>query len=104
MLPKKKRLKRSEFNRFFSIGKKKNISPFTVVYSPLPTFHASVVVSKKIERKAVGRNKLRRQIYDMVRRRQKETGASGVYIFVVKPEVKKFSYQTLKEAVDTIVA
>lgn len=99
MLSKKKRLKRSEFNRFFSIGKKKQTPEFLIIHSPHPTFHASVVVSKKVERTAVKRNKLRRRIYDILRRTQQKTEMSGVYIFITKPGVKNLTYEELKKII-----
>jgi ribonuclease P protein component len=63
------------------------------MYTPHPTLHVSVVVSKKIHKSAVKRNKLRRRIYDMVRRYRDATGISGVYIFVLKTDMvgKKFT-------------
>ena len=104
MLPKKKRLKRKDFNRFFSSGKKKNTPQLTLVYSPHPTFHASVVVSKKVARTAAKRNKLRRQIYDILRGAQKESKTTGVYILITKPKIVELSYQKLKEHIIKIIA
>ncbi len=103
MLPKKKRLSREEFNRFFSIGKKKHTPNLFVVYSPHPTFHASVVVSKKVGRTAVKRNKIRRQIYDIVRNLQKNKSFTGVYIFVTKPEILKATHEKVKNLVEKTV-
>jgi len=97
MLPKKERLSRKEFNRFFSVGKRFHSPSLQVVYAPHDTFHASVVVSKKIARLAVKRNKIRRRIYDIVRRYKMERGNPGVFIFVTKPGVVKQSYALLKE-------
>jgi ribonuclease P protein component len=62
---------------------------FTIVYSPLSSFHASVVVSKKVHKQAVVRNKVRRQMYAQLRAKlnQKHT---GVFIVIVKPGYLKF--------------
>ena len=99
MLSKKQRLKRGDFNRFFSSGKKINRPEFTVVHTPHPTFHASVGVSKKVGRTAVKRNKLRRQIYDILRVAHKENKMGGVYIFIAKPNINQLSHPTLKEKI-----
>lgn len=99
MLPKKERLSRQEFNRFFSLGKRTHSPAFQVVYSPYAELHVSVVVPKKIAKSAVKRNKIRRRMYDIVRRYRAEVGVVGVFIFLVKPAVLTLSYQKLREEV-----
>lgn len=87
MLSKKERLSRDEFNRFFSIGKRTHSPGFQVIFSSHPKLHAAVVVSKKIAKHAVKRNKIRRQIYDCVRNYAVEKKIHGVFIFLVKQPV-----------------
>lgn len=99
MLPKKERLSRSEFNRFFSVGKRLHTPLFTMVYVPDSVLHASVVVPKKVSTKAVVRNKIRRQIYDIVRQHRSRLRTQGVFIFLVKPAVGGASYEMLKKEV-----
>lgn len=99
MLPKKERLSREEFNRFFSMGKRSHSPSFQCIYAPFSSLHASVVVSKKIAGKAVDRNRIRRRIYDIVRHYRSDTQLKGVFIFVAKPDVRKISYQSLKEEI-----
>lgn len=101
MLSKKERLSRSEFSRFFSVGRRIHSPFFTLLYSPHETLHASVVVSKKNAKHAVTRNKIRRQIYDMVRRYRSEKKVSGVYIFLTKKSVLHTPYAVLKQEVYT---
>ena len=103
MLPKKKRLSRKEFSHFFSIGKKTHTSKFFIVYSINKTLHTSVVVSKKIEKSAVKRNKIRRQIYDIVRNYQNGKTLTGVYIFVAKPEIQNMKYCEMKGVVEKTI-
>ncbi len=99
MLPRKERLSRKEFNRFFSFGKKVHSASFTLVYAPHEELHVSVVVSKKVAPTAVVRNKVRRRVYDIVRRARDERNIHGVYIFLTKPSVARTDYTTLKEEV-----
>ncbi len=101
MLPKKERLSRTEFNRFFSIGKRSHSPSFQVVYTAYPTLHASVVVSKKIAKTAVQRNKIRRQIYDIVKNYRIKENLVGVFIFVTKQPVVQKTYVELKNEVVT---
>ncbi|QQR64725.1 ribonuclease P protein component [Candidatus Kaiserbacteria bacterium] len=99
MLPKKERLSRLEFNRFFSVGKRYHSPLFTLVYAPSPALHVSVVVSKKISNHAVVRNKIRRRIYDIVRHYRTETEVRGVFIFLTKKGVENTPYTSLKSEV-----
>ncbi len=103
MLPKKERLSRKEFNRFFSIGKRIHSPSFQVVFVPYATLHASVVVSKKVAKSAVRRNKIRRQIYDIVRNYRSERQIHGVFIFFTKTAVLNASYKNLKHEVRTTI-
>ncbi len=72
---------------------------FQLIYAPYPTLHASVVVSKKISKHAVDRNKIRRRVYDVARRYRSESGLTGVYIFIMKNGVEKSSYHDIAEEV-----
>jgi ribonuclease P protein component len=103
MLPKKERLSREEFNRFFSLGKRVHSPAFQVVYVSHEKLHASVVVPKKVAKSAVKRNVIRRRIYDIVRRYRDEAGIRGVYIFLVKPPAVGMPYETLKQEVHSII-
>lgn len=103
MLRKKERLSREAFGRFFSLGSRHHTPLFTVVSHSHDTLHASVVVPKKVLKQAVRRNKLRRRIYDIIRQYKKETGTTGVFIFITKPAAAHASYDVLKAAVrDTL--
>lgn len=99
MLPKKERLSRAEFNRFFSLGKRLHSKSFTMVYAPHDSLHVSVVTSKKVSPHAVDRNKVRRRIYDIVRHYRDAFGTKGVCIFLMKTGAKDVPYALLKEEV-----
>ncbi len=99
MLPKKERLNRAEFSKFFAVGKRMHFTGFMLIVAPYPTFHASVVVSKKVLNTAVARNKLRRRIYDIVRNYHKQHACAGVYIFITKKEVTSLKFPVLREIV-----
>lgn len=103
MLPKKERLSRLEFNRFFSVGKRFHSPSLQVVYAPQNTLHVSVVVSKKVAKSAVIRNKIRRRIYDIVRHYRSEKEVHGVFIFLVKQPVVQMPFVSLKAEVRGMV-
>ncbi len=84
MLAKGQRLSREQFSHHFKHGKRFHSLYATLIVSVNPTFHGAVVVSKKVSKKAVIRNKLRRrsyaQLYQLAQKNSK-----GVYILVLKP-------------------
>ncbi|HEU4677392.1 MAG TPA: ribonuclease P protein component [Candidatus Paceibacterota bacterium] len=99
MLPKKERLSREDFSRFFSSGKRRNSPALGLVYTPYPSLHVSVVVPKKVARRAVDRNVMRRRIYDIVRRHRDEVGATGVFIFLAKAPALRMPFGALRDEV-----
>lgn len=102
MLKKKERLSRDAFNRFFSVGKRYHVPLFQLIYAPHTSFHTAVVVSKKIEKLAVERNRLRRRVYDCVRRRRVDLG-TGVYILIAKQPARRAPYTLIKESVTELI-
>ena len=103
MLKKKERLTREAFNRFFSIGRRVHSPALQVIFSSHSTLHVSVVVSKKVAKQAVKRNKIRRQIYDIVRNYSKEAKIKGVFIFLVKQPILGMEYAEIQKLVCTQV-
>lgn len=83
MLNKEQRVSRVDFLSFLKSGKRFHSTHLTLIYSPFPTFHGSVVVSKKVSKQAVVRNTLRRRIYAQMQ--QLKDTSPGVYIVMVKP-------------------
>ncbi len=103
MLKKKERLNREAFNRFFSIGKRVHSPTLTLIYTPHTQLHASVVVSKKVSTRAVRRNKLRRQIYDIVRLSVKAERKTGIFILILKPTGAHADFQGLKKEILSLI-
>jgi len=84
MLKKSERLTRQEFDRSFKLGKRLH-SPFLqLIYHPSDAFHGSVVVSKKVAKRAVDRNKLRRRIYGVLYTDLKGKEAHATVIVIAK--------------------
>jgi ribonuclease P protein component len=84
MLKKAERLTRTEFDQFFSTGKRLHSPYLQLIYAPHDTFHGSVVVGKKVAKKAVDRNTLRRRLYAQVYSQLRTSTPPGVYIVVAK--------------------
>lgn len=85
MLKKQERLSRQEFSEHFARGRRIHSDLMTLIYLPADTLKASVVVSKKVAKKAHERNTLRRRVYAVIESLHKEQGFSGLVIVVTKP-------------------
>jgi ribonuclease P protein component len=102
MLKRAQRVKRVVFTDFFKKGKRVHSEYLTVVYTPFPTFHGSVVVSKKVSKKAVERNRIRRRIYHTLANHA-PSSQTGVFIVVVKPPYINLTRKQAKSEVEALV-
>lgn len=90
MLKKKERLTRAEFDTAFAAGKRVHSPLLQVIVAQSPSFHGAVVVGKKVYKKAVDRNKLRRQLYATVYQFSKKNALTAkTFITIAKPAVAK---------------
>lgn len=107
MVPKHSRLSREAFLATFKVAKRARGAGIQVLYTPAPTFKASVVVSKKVAPLAVSRNRIRRVTYATLRHIYDNTPLSGHYIVIFLPESKKYPLQeviaSLEPAVRTLL-
>lgn len=100
MLKKKERLTKKEFDRSFSVGRRLHSPLFTLVWEDGSDFHGAVVVGKKVFKRAVDRNRLRRRLYNILYRLSRENNLLGVYIILTKPAAKEVTFLELREAVE----
>ena len=64
----------------------------------------AVVVSKKVEKTAVGRNRMRRRVYEVIRRNFEYLPKNTDYIFVVfTKEVMRMPYSELEKILGELV-
>lgn len=64
----------------------------------------AVVVSKKVEKTAVGRNRIRRRVYEAIRRNFDLVPKERDYIFVVfQKEVGKMAFSELEKTLGELV-
>jgi ribonuclease P protein component len=91
MLAKQQRLTKKQFDTYFKTGKRFNFTHCTIIYTPLPTLHGSVVVGKKVAKKAVTRNTIRRRVYAQIRSVCTTHNATGVFIIIIKPAYRQLS-------------
>ena len=91
MLAKSARLSVAEFDQYFKTGKRFHFTHCTIIYSPLDTLHGSVVVGKKVSKKAVTRNTIRRRVYAQLRTVCDAHTKTGVFIIIIKPAYTSLS-------------
>lgn len=104
MVATQNRISRSQFPAYFASGKRFHSEHFTVVFTKATDFRVSVVVSKKVAKSAVDRNRLRRRAYGVVERFAKEQSQSGVYIILYKPGALKATRLTLQSQLVALLA
>ncbi|MEK7462045.1 MAG: ribonuclease P protein component [Patescibacteria group bacterium] len=102
MLKRAERLSREQFAYYGKAGKKLHGEHASINRSHSPTFHASVVVSKKVAKSAVVRNTLRRLVYAQLYA-LKVTGETGVFIIFLKPGAAAISKAALRVAVAELI-
>ena len=95
MLAREQRLTKKQFDQYFKAGKRWHFSHCTIIHTPLPTLHGSVVVGKKVSKKAVTRNTIRRRVYAQLRQICEKQNTTGVFIIIIKPTYNEL---TRKEA------
>lgn len=85
MLAKSARLSVTEFDQYFKTGKRFHFTHCTIIYAPHERLHGSVVVGKKVSKKAVTRNTIRRRVYAQLRTVCDAHNKTGVFIIIIKP-------------------
>lgn len=98
MLPKKQRITKRLFSESFSHSKTASNDYFTLKYKAFSEFPSkiSVVVSKKVEKSAVGRNKLKRRIYEAVQKSSKKLEKAYVLMIFPKKTALSLDYKDLE--------
>lgn len=97
MLAKKQRLTVAAFDEFFKRGRRFHGAYVTLVFTPYETDHGAVVVGKKVFKSAVKRNRLRRQLYPLLRAHFSSKHVSGVYQCLVKPTAKAVAIADIRD-------
>lgn len=97
MLKKTERLNRSVFTEYFKKGKRNNGVYTTIITHPSGSLYGSVVVAKKVSKKAVVRNSIRRRLYGIIDNLKTQKKLTGVYIVIAKPEIIKLNKRQFNE-------
>jgi ribonuclease P protein component len=99
MIPKTSRISREDFEKVMKKGGFLNSSFFTFRFleNPLKSTHFSVVVSKKIAKTAVSRNKIRRRVYSIIKKHTKELKKPYFITFFAKKGVETAKFNEVEQ-------
>lgn len=105
MLPKKYRLKhKKDFEAVFKQSKEVQYNGFVlrVKFTQNPTSRFGIIISGKVVKRAVRRNKLRRQIYEIIRTLMPKLKGPIDVVFIVKSTPEKIDFITLQNIIKTL--
>lgn len=104
MLAKKERLTVAAFNEAFRNGQRVHGQHVQLIYAAGDSFQAAAVVGKKVYKKAVDRNRLRRQMYAVLAGWHKQHKVSGVFICIAKPTARQVSFTDVSTDILALLA
>lgn len=104
MLPKKNRLLKKEFQEVFKKGKGINYPPLFLKFlknrSKEKKF--SVLVSKKISKKATQRNKIKRRLRELIRIKLERIKEGIKGILITQPGIEKKNFHQIEEILEKL--
>lgn len=107
MLPKNYRLRlKNDFDRLFKEGKFAGQSFLTLGFAKntLNVSRFAVIVGKKVNKKAVVRNSIKRKIIEVLRLNLDKIKPSFDLVFIVKPEIQGKKYKEIELVVLGLLA
>ena len=101
MLPSSRRLSTTLFDKVLKQGKFFSGSMFTIrVLKAQGMSRFSVVISKKIAKKAVERNKIRRRVYSSLNTLLPRLTDGFLCVFMMKDQIKAMEYEKIKKNIE----
>lgn len=96
-------MKKKDFDNVFKKGKSKagKLVFLKILKNNLEANRFGIIVSTKISKKAVNRNKIKRRIREIIRQADIETGFD--IVVVAKPEIINKNYQEIKEEIEELL-
>ncbi len=99
---------RTSLKNVYRYGKVNKNGPFSLRYQENPrrsSYRAAVVVSKKVEKSSVKRNRIRRRVFENIRASQTEiNGPYDIIISVFSSSVANMTNAELKQVLHELLA
>lgn len=105
MLPKKNRItKKTDFDAVFKNGRgdKEGFFLLKCISSVCPESRFGLIVSKKISKKAVVRNRIRRQLYSVIASQIAKINKAYECVVVALPGAEKSDFQTIVKTLEKL--
>lgn len=102
MLPKSRRIPRELFRPLLESGKYFNTKHFVMRVAPSSDIRMAVSVSKKVSKKAVVRNKIRRRVYSVLNKIFSDIKPC-LYMFIAKPNSSVIKGGELEDELKTLI-
>jgi len=101
MIPQRNRLEKSRVEYILKKGTRKSGKLFNLKYLNSPTQQSRfcVIVSLKVTPKATLRNRLRRQIYEIIRTSEFKPKTPQDIILITKPDITSLSFEELNKVI-----
>ena len=105
MLLKINRLRqKKDFKKLFQEGKsfKNNFLILKIAQNNLKESHFGFIVSKKVSKKAILRNKIKRRLRDIIRQNIKDIKKGIDVVLIILPGLEKKNFLEIKEILNTL--
>lgn len=97
----------NSLNRTYRLGETVRDQKLSLRFSPNPrrkSFRAAVVISRKVNKSAVKRNRIRRRVYEVLRSQENDINGSFDLIFsVFSDEIDKLTPDELKALIRSLL-
>lgn len=105
MIPKSLRLPKLKILKTLKKGKKIEQNLFRVKFLPSRAANSrfSVIVSTKVATKAVARNRIRRQIFEIIRLNQGVTKGTFDIVLISKAKITEAKFENIKDTIIKIL-
>lgn len=103
MLPKNKRISKDSFKTILQKGTSYHTENFTLRVLPSEKEGFAVLVSKKVAKGAVDRNRIRRRVYSVLRDSLLHIKAKSKNIVSAKDGAKQLSFESQKEEINRLL-
>lgn len=106
MLPKNYRLRlKNDFDRLFKEGKFAGQVFFTLgfIKNKMANSRFAVIVGKKVSKKAVTRNSIKRKAVEAIRLNLSQIKSGFDMVFIAKPEIQGKKYKEIEETIKSLL-
>lgn len=97
--------KKKDFERVFKKGKSVNVDFLVLKFLPneLENSRLGIIVSLKVSKKAVVRNKIRRRIKEAIRLTSGNQGKQADGAIICRPGIEKMSFAQIRETIEKVL-